>query len=220
MVRRWDQWKNPWDREYAKRGRLWRGATSLDPLPAFAPRPGPVLEVGCGDGKFLSALAAFGYRWIGADFSRYALKFAREDAKGTCVLSDARKLPFKDRSMPIVVARYVLGAFRSEGRTRVAMECARVLRPDGVLLIEDFSSEDFRSGKGTLVEPGTFERNEGILSHYFSRDELLALFPGMRVLAFDVLRHKMKVEGTLHERVALRALLSPSSAKSLREVGA
>src|SRR5688572_13784667 len=110
MVRRWDRWRNPWDREYAMRGRLWRGTASIEPLPSPNAPPGQVLEVGCGDGKFLHALTAAGDSWVGADFSPRALALARKAGPGALVVADARALPLGDESFPTVIARYLLGA--------------------------------------------------------------------------------------------------------------
>lgn len=203
MVRRWDRWNNPWDREYAKRGRLWRGAANLDPLPDYVSPPSMVLDVGCGDGKFASALANAGYAWVGLDFSRHALRLLPET--GRAVLGDCRKLPFADASFPAVVARYTLGALSSTGREAAARELARVCMSDGTLLVEEFSVDDFRNGKGNLVEPGTFERNKGLWTHYFTQPELGPLFPDLKPIRTDLVRRQLRVLGRAHARVSIRA---------------
>lgn len=205
MVRRWDRWRNPWDREYAKRGRLWRGRANLDPLPEVAPPPRNVLEVGCGDGKFLSALGEGSYTWVGLDFSQRALKLAPD---GPRVLGDARSLPFRDGSFPVVVARYAVGALSMSDRTTAVAELARVCAPDGQILIEEFSVEDFRHGKGTPVEHGTFERNQGILTHYFTEPEMRGLIPGFTAKRVDVVRGRLRIMGSTQGRVALRGVYS------------
>lgn len=212
MVRRWDRWKNPWDREYAKRGRLWRGAASIDPLPHFVPTPSMVLDVGCGDGKFAAALTGAGYDWVGLDFSRHALRLLPETS--AAVLGDARRLPFGDGSFPTVVARYTVGALSEKGRAVAGRELARVCAPDGIIQVEEFSVDDFRYGKGTQVEPGTFERNEGLWTHYFTEEEIRKLVPGREAIRVDTVRRRLRILGRSHERVSLRAVFAASSKAS------
>ncbi len=52
----------------------------------------------------------------------------------------------------------------------------RVLKPGGVLYFKDFSRNDFRYGKGTEVEPSSFLRGDGIITHYFESEDLVSLF--------------------------------------------
>lgn len=209
MVRRWDRWKNPWDREYAKRGRLWRGAASIDPLPEYVSPPALVLDVGCGDGKFAAALTGAGYDWVGLDFSRHALRLLPQGSRG--VLGDARRLPFRDASFPAVVARYTLGALSEKGRAMAGKELARVCAPNGTILVEEFSVDDFRYGKGSQVEAGTFERNQGLWTHYFTEAEIRNLVPSREAVRVDVMRRRLRILGRSHERVSLRAVFAASS---------
>lgn len=208
MVRRWDQWRDPWDREYAKRGRLWRGRADPAPIPELLPSPARVLEVGCGDGKFLAELERLGHGWVGLDSSPRALRLVRERLPGApTVQGDARRLPFNEGRFDAVVARYLLGALLAPGRAEAAGELVRVLRPGGFIVVEEFSMEDFRRGKGDEVEAGTFERNAGITTHYFDAKELRSLFPGLEPLREEELRHELRVEGARVPRVAIRVAL-------------
>lgn len=207
MVRRWERFRDPWDREYAKRGRLWRGSAKVDPLPSFAPPPRQVLEVGCGDGKFLAGLAAAGYAPFGLDRSRHALKLV--PAGPLRIRGDARRLPVRDRSFPIVVARYVLSALREAGRREASQELRRAVRADGLILVEDFSTEDFRFGSGRKVEERTFERNQGIETHYFEEGELESLMAGAGVVHREIVRSKLRVGAEFLPRVAWRFMFRP-----------
>lgn len=179
MVKRWDQFRNPWEREYAMRGPLWRGVADASPLLQHAKPGDVVLDLGCGDGKFLAGLKEAGFEGLGLDFSRHALLAVRERGAWPVLLGDVRHLPLRDASMETVAARYVLGALMEDDRSLAAAEIARVLRPGGVLLVEEFSTDDFRAGTGRRVEDRTFERNRGILTHYFEKDEVARLFPAL-----------------------------------------
>lgn len=159
------------------RGRLWRGAARADAFLEATPADAWVLELGCGDGKFLRALDEAGRRSVGLERSRNAIRLSRRLSDVPLMQADVRRLPFADASVPVVAARFVFGALREPDRRQAAAEAWRVLATDGVLYLEEFGVEDFRAGQGDEVEAGTYERNQGILTHYWSRDEIDDLLP-------------------------------------------
>jgi SAM-dependent methyltransferase len=109
---------------------------------------GDVLEVGCGYGRNLVALAATSARLVvGADVQRAELRRAQHERlaplaersrdRVALVHQDPWRLPFADGAFDLVVLWQVLEhVFRPEEKQRVMNECARVLRPGGHLLIE------------------------------------------------------------------------------------
>jgi SAM-dependent methyltransferase len=175
MVRRWDRFRDAWDREYAMRGTLWRGRADLEPWLDDLPQKGRVLELGCGDGKFLRALQDAGHDTLGVDRSVYALRRARDAGCQRLVRADVRWPPFRTRSFGAVAVRYVLGALAAVDRFRAARSSWELVAPGGVLLFEEFTTDDFRADQGRPVELGTRERNRGILAHYWTRDEVEGL---------------------------------------------
>jgi ubiquinone/menaquinone biosynthesis C-methylase UbiE len=75
-----------WDKDYASRGRLWGGAVMG--LPHLA-EGSAILELGCGDGKTLSALPRSG-KIVALDVSREALQLAqRVRGDASLILADA-----------------------------------------------------------------------------------------------------------------------------------
>lgn len=195
MPKRWHQFRNPWDREYAMRGSLWRGVSDAGFLQTWLPKGSLVVELGCGDGKFVAGLQGAGFRPVGLDFSRHALRQAAGRVAAPWVLADVRRLPFATASLPAVAARYVLGALRADDRRDAAAEIARALAPGGLVVCEEFSTKDFRTGTGREVEPGTYERNRGILTHYFDADEAHALFPSLRHLSTEEIESTQRIGG-------------------------
>lgn len=185
MVKRWVGFRNPWEREYAMRGSLWSGTADASFLAPLLPASGWALELGCGDGKFLRGLEAAGFRAVGLDFSRRAARLARAAGSSCLLVGDVRALPCRAGAAGFVAARYILGALREADRRHAAAEIDRVLAADGALLVEEFSRSDFRIGSGNEVEPGTFERNRGILTHYFERAEIPNLFPDLHVISVE-----------------------------------
>jgi len=197
VVKRWDQFRNPWDREYAMRGPLWRGVAEATHLQGLVAPGARVLDLGCGDGKFLAGLGAAGFSPCGLDFSRHALVAARERGPWPLVRGDVRRMPFGEGAWAAVAARHVLGALLEKGRITAAQEIERVLRRDGLLFVEEFSTEDFRAGSGRRVEERTFERNRGILAHYFEKDELPRLFPHCSTVSVQAVESRQRTdEGT------------------------
>jgi ubiquinone/menaquinone biosynthesis C-methylase UbiE len=101
-----------------------------------AARGDRVLDLGCGMGELLSLLAASGARTVGIDYSSEALAVARASLPARPILrGDVTSLPFPPSSFERAAALGVLG-FLSPADLRMALEeCARVLRPGGVLVI-------------------------------------------------------------------------------------
>jgi SAM-dependent methyltransferase len=100
------------------------------------PAGGQVLDLGCGTGEIACAAAAAGLRVTGCDISELMLSSAiSQDPRGTVewVLLDSRwrRLPFSAGTFDAVVAASVL-EYIDEPRV-VLSECARVLRPGGLL---------------------------------------------------------------------------------------
>lgn len=95
-----------------------------------------VLDLGCGTGPLLTLFAEVGASAVGLDYSRAALAVARSAAASPwLVRGAASSLPFADGCFHRIAALGVLGWLSRRDLTAAVAECARVLRPDGVLLI-------------------------------------------------------------------------------------
>lgn len=191
-----------WEKDYACRGRLWGGAV-VD-LPSV-PESSLVLEIGSGDGKTLSALPG-GCRVVALDVSSQALLLAsRVRADAAFIQADAGCLPLRERIFDAVFAFHVAGHLLADGRRALACEAARVLKPDGRLFFRDFSSLDMRAGQGAEVEPATFRRGSGIVTHYFTEVEAMELFSSLRLAAIGTHCWKMRIKGKDHLRAEVQA---------------
>lgn len=91
-----------------------------------------VLDLGCGNGRFLTALTDRGHRgWtVASDLSHGLL--AALDHTGACVQLDAHSLPFADDAFDVVIAAHML--YHLDDLRRATHECRRVLRPGGRLV--------------------------------------------------------------------------------------
>lgn len=172
-----------WSREYARKGALWRGPASF----GFRLQEGArVLEIGCGNGKTLSALARQPVQVTAIDSSPKAVEMCSESVAGKglknvkVMFGDACALPFRGRSFDAVVAFHVLENLLEADRRKAAGEIGRVLAEGGRLFVQVFSARDMRFGKGREVEDNTFVRGTGIACHYFGDGEVEGLFEGFK----------------------------------------
>ncbi|WP_322411452.1 class I SAM-dependent methyltransferase [Microbacterium invictum] len=104
-------------------------------LTACAVAPGTrVLDVGCGSGEFLPELTAVGARAIGIDSSPAMVALAVRH--GQARRADVAALPFADDTFDVVTAVTVLHL--TDDLAAAVRECARVLRPGGLLGIAEW----------------------------------------------------------------------------------
>jgi ubiquinone/menaquinone biosynthesis C-methylase UbiE len=121
------------------------------------------LEVACGSGHGLGVLANVGRRVIGMDITHALLEQARHQYGGrvTMLRADALAVPLQPNSVDTVVifeAIYYLPDIAS-----FLGECARIVRPEGRLLVCWANPEHYEFGRGSH----TF--------HYPTADEMKAL---------------------------------------------
>ena len=151
-----------WEEEYTQRGMLWGGGTHVLPDLPLSSR---VLELGCGNGKTLFAMIQRGWNVIAIDFSSRAVTLSREilggASYGHVMIADARFPPFKHGTFDAVFALHVIGHMRETDRHYIANTLQHILRPGGILFFSDFSTHDFRFGKGDVTETGTYRRGPG-----------------------------------------------------------
>jgi SAM-dependent methyltransferase len=151
-----------WDSEYEAQGipSSWKTSPStvvlwaLDNLrfastDARSATPS-ALDLGCGTGRNSFALAQRGYNVVGLDYSKIAIENALALARSAPELPlqfvqyDVREsLPADDASVDFVIDTFVyFHILRSDDRSALRREVARVLRPGGVLLTSLATAED------------------------------------------------------------------------------
>jgi ubiquinone/menaquinone biosynthesis C-methylase UbiE len=101
------------------------------------------LDVGCGTGRLLAFLhdAWPGMKFTGLDLSAPYLAEARRligrTARVKLIEGAAEKLPFDEHSIDLVVSSFLMHELPNDARTATIAEMARVLRPDGLVVIVD-----------------------------------------------------------------------------------
>jgi len=101
------------------------------------------LDVGCGTGRLLASLhqAWPGLRLVGLDLSPPYLVEARRligrTARVKLIEGAAEALPFDDGNLDLVVSSFLMHELPSAVRSRALSEMARVLKPDGLVVVVD-----------------------------------------------------------------------------------
>lgn len=131
-------------RDQEEAARSVRALLSMVALP-----PGAVcLDVCCGFGRHLAALNRAGWYGMGVDLSADLLRRASANphVAGRIVRGDMRSLPFARHSVHGVFSFFTsFGYFADEAENAaVVQEYARVLRPDGRLLIDFLNAAQVR----------------------------------------------------------------------------
>jgi len=138
QVRRlFDAKATTWPAKYAAGGALVPRLTFLrQQVIAQVPAGGRVLDLGCGTGELAASLAAAGLAAVGCDISPAMLRSAAAAQVGAAgwvqLAPHWRRLPFASAGFDAITAASVL-EYTVDPRLVLA-ECARVLRPGGVLL--------------------------------------------------------------------------------------
>ena len=108
----------------------WPALRALLPEPG----PGPVIDLGCGEGRGSRELRALGHRVVGADYSPTLTRAAMASCPAIPVVrADAAALPFAAQSADLVVACMSLLDF--DDFAGAVAEIGRVLRPAGQLCL-------------------------------------------------------------------------------------
>lgn len=105
---------------------------------------GPGLDVGCGTGATLQALAGRG-RWVGVDRAALALAFCRRRGLRHLAQASALALPFRAASFAVCLCLDVLYHRGVASDVAALTEIHRVLRPGGLLVVTDSALAWLRS---------------------------------------------------------------------------
>jgi len=111
-------------------------------------RTGLVLDVGCGTGYYLTQLEKFGTP-IGIDISPLAIAFSKRRTQHEIMCADVCLLPFPNNTFEIVTMLGVLYNGDVKNDDRAIEEAVRVLKPQGLLIIDEAAYECLHSRHNT-----------------------------------------------------------------------
>ena len=142
-----------------------------------------VLDLPCGWGRLRPALERCGHRVVGGDLSPRNLRRHQEENPGALARLDLRALPFRDACADGVFCAFTSwGYFATDAENlRQLQEFARILRPDGVLLL-DLAGRTAIQRNTAGITCGWYTTQEGY------RERVRWSPDGRRILAERILR--------------------------------
>lgn len=157
-----------------------------------------ILDVGCGYGRTLNELHQLGYRHLtGIDFSGGMIRRGKEQFPYLDLRTmETEQIDLPDGSVNAVILFAVLTCIQSDsGQENLIQEIRRVLRPGGILYVNDFLlNEDERNQKryaeyapiyGTY---GVFELPEGAVLRHHDEKWIFTLLEGFETLRYERLQ--------------------------------
>lgn len=96
-------------------------------------RPGKLLDIGCGNGQFLSRMQGFGWQVFGVEPDGQAAKIAREKFGISIYEGTLEEVDFHDDTFDTITMSHVIEHLPDPINT--LRECYRVLKPGGQLVI-------------------------------------------------------------------------------------
>lgn len=115
----------------------------VDWVHSLVPRPGQLLDLGCGVGRHALLFGDKGWRVTGVDIAAASLEYARQEAAdagldAAFLLGDLRTLPLPPNQDVILIAYGTLGTMSPGQARRLIGRCRRALAPGGLLVFDAF----------------------------------------------------------------------------------
>jgi len=151
-----------------------------------------ILEVGCGAGAFLQEIPE-PRSLAGLDYSQNAIDFIARNLAGQFICSEAKNIPFPDRSFDIVFSFGVFFYFENLAYAEAVLrEMFRAVRPGGRIFILDVNDEEkidtYHRVRGTEGARATVKKTDADTTHLFFRKDWFRAFgkaSGARVSIVD-----------------------------------
>ncbi|HTA92334.1 MAG TPA: class I SAM-dependent methyltransferase [Polyangiaceae bacterium] len=154
--------------------------------------PARILDIACGTGSALNqlALAHPEEKYWGLDLSPYYLHHASRRLEHVRNLSlvneNAEHMPLAAASFDVVTSVFLFHELPARARLNVLAEMRRVLKPSGLLVIEDAAQLCEASDLGVFLENFAGSMNEPFFADYIATDLSEAISQaGFRVDAVD-----------------------------------
>ena len=184
----------------------------------WLPREGRILEAGCGKGQVVIALRARGYEVEGIDFSPKTVEYVKSLVPEAPIhVGDVRNLNCPDARFRAYISLGVVEHFQ-EGPQGALAEAARVLQPDGIIIISVPRLNPLRRLKAAFGFY-TGKNNGDFYQYAFTCNEFSALMAqaGFEIMevrcysvpkglsdeiaVFDFLQRKNKISPALHQKL-------------------
>lgn len=154
-----------------------------------------ILDVGCGYGRTLNELYQNGYRnLMGIDFSRGMIERGKKEFPHLDLrVKETDRIDLPDDSADAVILFAVLTCIRTnEEQEQLLSEIRRVLKPGGVLYVNDFllntderNLSRYEKYKDTYGIYGVFELPEGAVCRHHEEEWIRQLLKDFSVLTYE-----------------------------------
>jgi SAM-dependent methyltransferase len=181
--------KAQWDQRYARPTFIFgkSAAQFLAENYQYIPYEGSVLDMGMGEGRNAVFLAQKGYKVTVVDLSSVAVKksylLAQEfGVKIKGVVASLKDYKISPGSFDAIICFYWVD------RTMVE-KIKTWLKPGGVLIYEAYTVRE--------KERDSSKRSDSISDNYLREQELIRLFPGMRILKYEEPLHEKEFRSSI-----------------------
>jgi ubiquinone/menaquinone biosynthesis C-methylase UbiE len=183
------RWEQEWDKIYKDQGEV-----QFDLIPTVKiatdifKRNGckSVMDLGCGTGRHSIYLAEQGFKVYATDISETGLEITKSKAAKLNLsniefkIHDMRDILFDNNTFDGILCVWTTGHGTLDDSRKNINEIYRVLKPNGLVVIDYVSKYDKNYGKGIEIEKDTFINNvegeENIPHHYSTIKELKELY--------------------------------------------
>lgn len=164
---------------------------------------GPVLDLGAGNGRNALFFAKLGHEVDYVDISKNYSRRIKDHAKEANLKLTAHNMDIRDFDVPekhyaLIIASKILQLFPKADIEDIARRMNAGLARKGLIYVYTFSVENIKHSKRLheceLIELNTYyHRKYRQHFHYFKRDELLSLFPKLKMIFYnDSTAHDLK----------------------------
>jgi SAM-dependent methyltransferase len=191
-----------WTRAYRKLKGQWKLEPNWKLVEYLHLIPqGPVLDLGGGDGRNSLFFASLGHEVDYVDRSKTYSKRMKDRAKAGDLKLAAHNMDIRDfdlsaKRYALIIASKILQLFPKADIENVAKRMNAGVARKGLIYVYTFSIENLKHSQRLheldRVEENTYyHRKYRQHFHYFKREELLSLFPKLRLIFYN--------EGTVHD---------------------
>jgi SAM-dependent methyltransferase len=178
--------KSYWDERFSIEGMIWGkepSNTAYHALELFrVNNVESVLVPGSGYGRNTKLFSSI-FHTEGIELSHKAIGMAMEwDPKSIFIQGSVLDPVTMADKYDAVYCYDVLHLFLKEDRRKLIGNCVQQLNDNGIMYFTCFSDKDSNNGVGKLIEEGTYEYINGKHAHFFSEEDLIGHFEGLKVI--------------------------------------
>ena len=195
-------WENEWDKIYKQQGEIQYEILSSVFLAVKIFKEykcKKIMDLGCGTGRHTIFLAKNDFNVIASDISETGLKTTENKANKLglknieYLQNDMRNIPLSENTLDGLLCVWTTGHGMLIDVEKNVEEIYRILKPNGIVIIDYVSIDDKHYGKGREIEVNTFldnmEGEEKIPHHYSSKIELENMYKNFNEIKIEPINY-------------------------------